>query len=58
MGLFGNTTKTKKFSEMSDKELIRYIDSNASLAGKAGAIKEAASRGLKNPKTGKPYLYN
>lgn len=58
MGLF--STKKKSFHEMSDKELIRYIEKTsfgASIAERTHAIQEAISRGLTNPKTGEPYHY-
>lgn len=56
MGLFGR--KDKPISEMSDRELIRFIEKpGVSIAGKAAAIEEAISRGLTNPKTGQPYHY-
>lgn len=58
MGFF--STKKKSFYEMSDKELIRYIEKpsfGASIADRANAIQEAISRGLTNPKTGESYHY-
>lgn len=56
MGLFGN--KEKPISEMSDRELIRFIEKpGVNAASKAKAIEEAISRGLTNPKTGRPYHY-
>ena len=56
MGLF-TPKNTKSIYEMSDSELIRFIASPNSISARASAIKEATSRGLKNPKTGKPYTY-
>ena len=58
MGLFSNNNKS--ISEMSDRELIRFIERpplGTSAAGRAKAIEEAISRGLTNPKTGSPYHY-
>lgn len=58
MGLFSNSSKS--FSEMSDKELIRFIEHppfGTSAASRAKAIEEAIDRGLTNPKTGRPYHY-
>ena len=58
MGLFSSNKKS--FSEMSDRELIRYIENpgfNSSIAERSKAIQEAIARGLTNPKTGKPYHY-
>ena len=58
MGLFSSNNKS--ISEMSDKELIRFIERppfGTSIAGRAKAIQEAIDRGLTNPKTGKPYHY-
>ena len=58
MGLFSN--KNKSFSEMSDRELIRYIEHppfGSSIADRAHAVQEAINRGLTNPKTGAPYHY-
>lgn len=58
MGLF--SSKQKSFSEMSDRELIRYISNppfGADIAKRSLAIQEAISRGLTNPKTGQPYHY-
>ena len=54
--LFSSNEKT--ISEMTDRELIRFIEKpGISIAGKAKAIEEAIVRGLTNPKTGKPYHY-
>ncbi len=56
MGLFSN--KTKSFEEMTDRELIRYLEKppfGASIAERAKATQEAVARGLTNPRTGKPY---
>ena len=48
----------KPISEMTDRELIRFIEkSGASIAGKAKAIEEAIARGLTNPRTVQPYHY-
>lgn len=58
MGLFSKEPKT--FSEMTDSELIRFINHppfGTSSASLAKAIKEAISRGLTNPRTGEPYHY-
>lgn len=58
MGFFSNNQKP--IYEMSDKELIRFIEHppfGTSVAGRAEAIEEAISRGLTNPKTGEPYHY-
>jgi len=58
VGLFSK--EVKSFSEMSDRELIKYIERppfGASVADRSKAIEEAISRGLTNPKTGKPYHY-
>ena len=58
MGLFSNNKKS--IYEMSDKELIRFIEHptfGTSIAGRAEAIEEAISRGPTNPKTGEPYHY-
>ena len=58
MGLF--SSKSKSIYEMSDRELIKHIQNppfGASSADRARAIDEAISRGLTNPKTGKPYHY-
>ena len=56
MGLF--SSKNKSFSEMSDRELIRYIKkTGVDIATKTRAIEEAISRGLTNPDTGRPYNY-
>ena len=58
MGLF--STSNKPISEMSDRELIKFIENppfGTSAAGRAKAIEEAISRGLTNPKTGQPYHY-
>ena len=58
MGLF--SSKPKPFSEMSDRELIRFIERpgfGISIATRAKAIEEAIARGLTNPKTGEPYHY-
>ena len=46
---------TKPLSSYSDKELIAFIQKPGNVVEKAKAIKEAQARGLKNPKTGKPY---
>lgn len=47
---------TKPLSEYSDKDLIKYIiDSNAGVMDRNRAVKEAHTRGLTNPKNGKPY---
>lgn len=59
MGLFSSSS-TKSFSEMTDRELIRFIERppfGTSSASKARAIEEAIDRGLTNPKTGSPYHY-
>ena len=59
MGLFSSST-TKSFSEMTDRELIKFIERppfGTSIASRAKAIDEAIDRGLTNPKTGKPYHY-
>ena len=56
MGLFSSSNKP--FYEMSDKELIRFIEKppfGTSIAIRAKAIQEAIDRGLTNPKTGQPY---
>lgn len=58
MGLFSSSNKP--ISEMSDKELIRFIERppfGTSSADRAKAIQEAIDRGLTNPKTGAPYHY-
>lgn len=58
MGLF--SSGNKPISEMSDKELIRFIERppfGTSSADRAKAIQEAINRGLTNPKTGTPYHY-
>ena len=58
MGLF--SSKTKSFDEMTDRELIKFIEHppfGTSTGGVAKAIEEAISRGLTNPKTGEPYHY-
>ena len=58
MGLFSR--EPKSFCDMSDRELIKYIEKpplGASIAERAHAIEEAISRGLTNPRTGKPYHY-
>ena len=58
MGWFSSNNKS--VSEMSDRELIKFIECppfGTSAAGRAKAIEEAISRGLTNPKTGKPYRY-
>ena len=58
MGFFSR--ETKSFDDLSDRELIRYIEKppfGASIASRAHAIEEAISRGLTNPKTGEPYHY-
>ena len=58
MGLF--SSKRKPVPEMSDRELIKFIEHppfGTSVAVRARAIEEAISRGLTNPKTGKPYHY-
>ena len=58
MGLFSK--EPKAIWEMSDRELIKFIEHppfGTSIASRAKAIEEAASRGLTNPKTGKPYEY-
>lgn len=48
----------KPISEMTDRELIRFIEKpGVSIAGKAKAIEEAIARGLTNPRTGQPYHY-
>lgn len=56
MGLFSSSNKS--FSEMTDRELIRYLEKppfNASIADRARAVQEAMDRGLTNPRTGRPY---
>ena len=58
MGFFFK--ESKPISEMSDRELIKFIDHppfGTSIASRAEAIEEAISRGLTNPKTGEPYHY-
>ena len=58
MGLF--SSEKKSVYDMSDRELIRYIEKppfGASTADRAKAIQEAISRGLTNPKTGEAYHY-
>ena len=58
MGLF--SSKPKPVSEMSDKELIRFIEHpplGATISTRGKAIQEAIARGLTNPKTGEPYHY-
>ena len=58
MGLFSRNDKS--LSEMSDRELLRFIERppfNASIAARAKAIEDAISRGLTYPKTGKPFSY-
>lgn len=58
MGLFSR--EPKPFCEMSDRELIKFIEKppfGTSIAGRARAIEEAISRGLTNPRTGKPYHF-
>ena len=58
MGLF--SSKSKSFDEMSDRELLRYIERppfGANTADRAKAIEEAIHRGLTNPKTGQPFHY-
>ena len=58
MGFF--SSKSKSIYEMSDRELIKFIERpplGTSAAGRAKAIEEAISRGLTNPKTGEPYHY-
>lgn len=57
MGLFSSSSD-KRFDEMTDRELIRYIEKppfGASIASRARAIQEASDRGLTNPRTGRPY---
>lgn len=56
MGLFSKPQKS--IYEMSDRELLRYISRppfGSSMADQDRAIEEAARRGLRNPKTGRPY---
>lgn len=56
MGFF--SSKSKSIYEMSDRELIKFIEHppfGTSIAGMAKATQEAVSRGLTNPRTGKPY---
>ena len=58
MGLFSNNNKL--FEEMSDKELLRFIEHppfGSSITTRGKAIEEAIRRGLTNPKTGEPFHY-
>lgn len=58
MSLFASGKKT--ISDMSDKELIKFIEKppfGTSAASRAKAIEEAIARGLTNPKTGEAYHY-
>ena len=58
MGLF--SSNSKPIREMTDRELIRFIEKppfGTGVSGVAKAVEEAIRRGLTNPKTGKPYHY-
>lgn len=46
---------SKPFTEFSDKELIQYLSSPKDIMNYSRAVQEAKNRGLKNPKTGKPF---
>lgn len=56
MGLFNfRGAPSKPFSEFSDKELIQYLSTPKGVMDYSRAVQEAKKRGLKNPKTGKPF---
>lgn len=55
MGLFDRKEATP-ISEWSDEKLIKELNrSSRSIASDVRLIQEAQRRGLKDPKTGKPY---
>lgn len=56
MGLFNfRGAPTKSLSDFTDKELIQYLSQPKDIMNYSRAVKEANKRGLKNPKTGRPY---
>ncbi len=56
MGLFNfRGAPSKSLAEFSDKELLQYLSAPKDVMNYSRAVQEAKKRGLKNPKTGKPF---